>query len=95
MEDIVNVISTLGFPIATSIAIFYFAIKFVEAQVKQYSQREQNLIEAYKANEDRYAKQLDKFAESLNNFNITLTKIDSRLAWLEEQLRKNNSSTEQ
>lgn len=94
MEDIVNVISTLGFPIATSIAIFYFAIKFIEAQVKQYSQREEKLIEAYKANEDRYSKQLDKFAESLNNFNITLTKIDSRLACLEEQLRKNDSSTE-
>lgn len=80
MEEIASIISTIGFPVFVAVALFYFATKFIETQVAQYAEREVKLIEAYKANEERYSAQLDKFTESLNNFNITLTKIDARLA---------------
>ena len=88
MEELINIISTLGFPIATAIGVFYFATKFIESQVKQYADREDKLISAYKANEDRYTAQLDKFSETLNNFNITLTKIDARLENLEKHFER-------
>lgn len=88
MDEIINVISTLGFPVFVAVALFYFAIKFIETQIAQYAEREVKLIEAYKTNEERYSAQLDKFTESLNNFNITLTKIDSRLEALEKAVNK-------
>lgn len=90
MDELMNLISTVGFPIAISIAIFYFAIKFIEGQVKQYTEREDKLITAYNANEDRFSKQIEKFNETLNNFNITLTKIDGRLEALEKKLDGNH-----
>ena len=88
MEEAINLISTLGFPIFIAIAFFYFATKFIESQVKQYAEREEKLIQAYKANEDRYTAQLDKFSEILCDFNVTLTKIDSRLEFLEQHFYK-------
>lgn len=90
MDEIMNLISTVGFPIAISVAIFYFAIKFIESQVKQYTEREEKLIAAYKANEDRYTAQLDKFAAILQDFNVTLTKIDGRLEALEKKIDGDN-----
>lgn len=88
MDEVVNIISTLGFPIATTIGIFYFATRFIEAQVKQYNDREDKLIEAYNVNLTRFTSQIDRFNETLNNFNITLNKIDTRLAVLEEAILK-------
>jgi len=88
MEETVNIISTLGFPIFVALALFYFATKFIENQMKQYAEREEKLIEAYKANEVRFTAQLNKFTEILNNFNITLTKIDTRLEALEKTILK-------
>lgn len=90
MDDVLNFVSQLGFPIAISIAMFYFATKFIESQVKQYSDREDKLITAYNANEDRFSKQIEKFNETLNNFNVTLTKIDSRLEALEKKIDGNH-----
>lgn len=88
MEDVINIVSTLGFPIFIAVAVFYFATKFIESQMKQYAEREEKLISAYKSNEDRYTTQLDKFSEILQDFNITLTRIDTRLQQLEKAISK-------
>lgn len=88
MEEIVNLISNLGFPISISVALFYFLSKLLTTQFDASAKREEAMMAESKAREDRYAAQLDRFAESLNNFNITLTKIDTRLAWLEQQMNK-------
>lgn len=90
MDEIMNLISTVGFPVAISVAMFYFAIKFIENQVKQYADREEKLIAAYNSNEDRYTLQIDRLTETLNNFNITLTKIDGRLETLERKIDGNH-----
>ena len=88
MEEIINLVSTLGFPIAVAVAVFYFGIKFIEGQVKQYAEREDKLIAAYNANLDRFTSQLDKFSDILQDFNTTLTRIDTRLEQLEETINK-------
>lgn len=86
MEEVINIISTLGFPVAVAVAAFYFYTSFVKEQMAAYSKREEALLEESKKREEKYAAQLDKFTESLNNFNITLTKIDTRLEYLEKQI---------
>lgn len=84
MDTVISIISQLGFPVAAAVAVFWFGIKFIENQLKQYADREQKLIAAYNANEDRFMAQLDKFSQILTDFNVTLNKIDARLEYLEK-----------
>lgn len=86
MENITNIVSTLGFPVCVSLALFYFATKFIESQIKGYNEREEKLINAYNLNLDRFTSQIDRFNEALCNFNATLNKIDSRLQVLEDAI---------
>lgn len=85
MEEIVNLISTLGFPIAVAVAAFFFYTQFVKEQMAACAKREEALLAESRSREDKLTAQLDKFSNSLNNFNITLTKIDTRLEFLEKQ----------
>lgn len=84
MEDLVNVVSSLGFPMAFALIAFYFYTKFVSEQMAQCAKREEALMEESRSREEKLNIQLDKFAESLNNFNTTLIKIDTRLELLEK-----------
>lgn len=77
MEQIVQIISTLGFPIFCAIALGYVGYKFLQES------RADNL-----RREDRLFSQLEKFGESLDNFNTTLIKIDARLEAVEEKINK-------
>ena len=88
MEDIISIVSTLGFPIAMAIVAFYFYTKFVNEQMAACSKREETLLAESRSREDKLNAQLDKFAESLQNFNTTLIKIDTRLEFLEKQASK-------
>ena len=88
MEEIVNLISSLGFPVAIAVSVFYFYTKFVGEQMDACAKREAALMDESRTREDKLTLQLDKFSESLNNFNLTLTKIDTRLEWLEKQIAK-------
>lgn len=90
MEDLVSVVSTLGFPMAIAIAAFFVYYKFVEKQMEACAQRENALMEQGKLREDKLSAQLDKFADALNNFNISLTKIDTRLDMIEKEVHKDN-----
>lgn len=92
VDEVINLVSSLGFPIAISIAVFYFYTKFVNDQMAACSKREESLLAESRAREDKLTAQLDKFSESLNNFNITLTKIDTRLEYLEKQKNKEDSN---
>lgn len=85
MEDIISVVSTLGFPVAIAILAFYFYTKFVAEQMAQCAKREEALMAESRSREDKLTAQLDKFSESLTKFNLTLTKIDTRLEFLEKQ----------
>lgn len=88
MEEFINVISTLGFPMAIAVAAFFVYYKFVEKQMEACAARENALMEQSKAREDKLSAQLDKFTEALNNFNISLTKIDTRLEIIEKEVHK-------
>lgn len=88
MEDLVNVVSTLGFPMAIAIAAFFIYYKFVEKQMDACAKREETLMAQSNEREEKLGKQLDKFADALNNFNVSLTKIDTRLEIIEKEVHK-------
>lgn len=75
MQEIVQVINTVGFPIACVIACGYFIYKTTQQN------REDN-----KEREDKMYEQLDKFGDNLSKFNDTLNKIDSRLEAVERAI---------
>lgn len=88
MEDIVSLISTLGFPIAVAVAAFWVYYKFVTSQMDACAKREEALMEQSKLREEKLSAQLDKFTDALNNFNVSLTKIDTRLEIIEKEVHK-------
>lgn len=88
MEEIINLISQFGFPIACAIAAFWMYSQFVTKQMDACAKREEALMEQSKQREEKLASQLDKFTDTLNNFNITLTKIDTRLELIEKEVHK-------
>lgn len=75
MGEIVNFISTLGFPVSCVVACAYY-IMVINKQSREDT----------KAREERMYSQLDKFSDSLDNFNATLVRIDTRLAAVEKKL---------
>ena len=77
MQDVVNMINTVGFPIACVITCGYFIYK------TNQQNRQDN-----KDREDKMYKQLDKFGDNLDKFNDTLNKIDSRLEAVEKAINK-------
>ena len=75
MGEIVNFISSLGFPVACVVACAYYII-IINRQSREDT----------KAREERMYSQLEKFSSSLDNFNETLVRIDTRLATVEKNL---------
>ncbi len=71
----IDLISTLGFPIACVIAMGWFMSKMWTNSQTRSAERE-----------ERMAKQIDRFGDSLDNFNITLVKIDTRLENVEKKV---------
>lgn len=75
MDQVVQIISTLGFPIFVALALGYIGYKFLQESRADNIRRE-----------DRLFSQLEKFGESLDNFNTTLIKIDARLEAVEKKI---------
>ena len=76
METIVQVVESVGFPIATAVASGIFIYKTQQQTREDYNKREERMFE-----------QLDKFGESMDKFNETLIKIDERLYDLENKIK--------
>jgi len=90
MEELINIVSTLGFPMAIAIVAFFVYYKFVEKQMDACAKREEALMEQSNEREVKLSAQLDKFADALNAFNISLTKIDTRLEIIEKEVHRDN-----
>lgn len=76
MESIVQIVESVGFPIATTIATGVFIYKTQQQSREDYNKREERMFE-----------QLDKFGDSMDKFNETLIKIDERLHDLESKVK--------
>ena len=75
MEQVVQIIESVGFPIALAVASCYVFYKTQQQMREDYNKREEKMFQ-----------QLAEFSKTLNDFNETLIKIDSRLAQLEQKM---------
>ena len=77
MNDIVNFISTVGFPIGSCLLCMQYIYK------DKTETREENL-----KREDKLLEQISKFNETMINFNITLISLDKRIENIENNLKE-------
>ena len=77
MNDIVNIISTVGFPIGSCILYMLYIYKDKQQTREEHLKREDKLME-----------QLSKFNEIMNHFNDTLISLDKRIENIEENLKE-------
>ena len=77
MNDIVNIISTVGFPISSCLLYMYYIYK------DKNQTREENL-----KREDKLMEQISRFNEIMNNFNDTLISLDKRRENIENNLKE-------
>lgn len=75
MNDIVTIISTVGFPIVACLGSAYFIYQ------NSKEERKEN-----QAREERLNTQIDKFTLILSNFNVTLNTVNDRLTYIEEKI---------
>ena len=76
MSDIVNIISTVGFPISSCILYMFYIYK------DKQQTREENL-----KREDKLMEQIARFNEIMNHFNDTLISLDKRIENIENNLK--------
>ena len=77
MNDIVNIISTVGFPISSCILYMFYIYKDKQQTREEHLKREDKLME-----------QLSKFNEIMNHFNDTLISLDKRIENIENNLKE-------
>ena len=75
MNDIINLITNLGFPIVCVIACAYFINYIIKAE------REEN-----KRREEKYIETINKFSVVLEKVNDNLSAINKRLEFFENKL---------
>ena len=77
MNDIVNIISTVGFPISSCILYMFYIYKDKQQSREENAKREEKLME-----------QISRFNEIMNNFNDTLISLDKRIEHIENNLKE-------
>lgn len=75
MDNAIQIISTLGFPIAACIGVTFAFFKFY-----------QNGEQRNKEREDAYLEQISKFTVALDKINGILIKVNERLDDIERKL---------
>ena len=75
MNDIINLITNLGFPIVCVIGCAYFINYIIKAERQENQKREEKYIET-----------INKFSVVLEKFNDNLSAINKRLEYFENKL---------
>ena len=82
MNDIINLITNLGFPIVCVIAFAYFITYIIKEE------REEN-----KKREEKYIETINKFSVVLEKVNDNLSAINKRLEYFENKLDEVSCTT--
>ena len=77
MNDIVNIISMVGFPICSCLLYMGYIYKDKQQSREENAKREEKLME-----------QISRFNEVMNNFNDTLISLDKRIEHIENNLKE-------
>lgn len=73
MDDILQIISTVGFPIACAVAVGFAMWKFFLKNAEREEQRENNYIET-----------ISRFSAAFENNNVILKEMSERIGRLED-----------
>ena len=84
MEEI---ISTLGFPIASVIGLAYYFVQKDKAAREDINKITDNLREDNKLDRELYRDTIDKFDSKLDKFAIALESNNNRLKFIEDDVR--------
>ena len=77
MENMINIISTVGFPIFSCLLYMGYIYKDKQQSREENAKREEKLME-----------QIARFNEIMNHFNDTLISLDKRIENIEENLKE-------
>ena len=77
MNEIVNIISTVGFPISSCLLYMIYIYKDKQQTREENAKREEKLME-----------QIARFNEIMNHFNNTLISLDRRIENIENNLKE-------
>ena len=77
MNEIVNIIGTVGFPITSCLLYMYYIYKDKQQSREENAKREEKLME-----------QIARFNEIMNHFNDTLISLDKRIENIENNLKE-------
>lgn len=72
MNDIVNIVASVGFPIVACLGVAWYVKEDKKAEREENAKRE-----------ERYLNTIDKFGDSLDRVNNTMIAMDKRLEMLE------------
>lgn len=85
MNEIVNLINSVGFPVVVSMGSLYYFTKQNDKVLQDNKERENKLIENHKLTQMQFMEQLGRYEEIMDKFNSTLLKLDARLENLEKK----------
>ena len=77
MENMINIISTVGFPIFSCLLYMGYIYKDKQQSREENAKREEKLME-----------QIARFNEIMNHFNDTLISLDRRIENIENNLKE-------
>lgn len=83
LQTIVDLISSLGFPIVAVIALGFFVYKISLLYRNDYNNRIQEIESFAEKRENKFYEQLSESNEVLERFNDTLIRIDTKLESIE------------
>ena len=85
MNDFINVINTVGFPIFVALGSMYYFTKQNDRILLDSKEREVKLLESAKEYNNQFFEHLRRHEIVLEKFNNTLITIDKRLENLEHK----------
>ena len=82
-----QLISTLGFPIASAIGLAYYSIVKDKANREDINKLIENLREDNRLDRELYRETISKFDEKLDKFGIAIENNNNRLGIIEDDIK--------
>ncbi len=90
MQDVVNLISTLGFPIVVAVGLAYFIYQAFLKITDENKAREAKLYEMISVNQKQVKKAIEvnaSFVEVLNDFNEEFSQVHTDINQIQEDIK--------
>lgn len=86
MNEITNLINTVGFPILICLITLKYFTKQNDRILEENREREKKMIDSQKSSQAQFFEQLKRYEDIMDKFNSTLLTLDKRLESLENKI---------